>query len=599
MPLRPEPALRRPEPIIRRLMVLALALGAVVWVSVLVWQVSARSGLAQLQTRAEADLRLAADRLTSAVVQFREVAVLAAEHPYVMDLARGEGAKTPEAVAAVLQRMADRAGAQDLMLLSPGGRVLAGPEGAPAFLPAAPDLVRAAQGATGAHHGVNPVTGRRFYRYAAPVFSSGGPVAGIVVLSFDVDRVEAPGRGDPVPVWFTDAGGVQFIANRSEMLLQVSPGGRPDPGSYPAGHLTPAPAPRKTMLAGQALMAGGGYLPDLALEVTKDLPVIGLTGHALGDAGAVLRTARAQALSVALALLGFGAVILALAERRRALADQLAAEARANAALEVRVAERTAELQAANDQLTRTQAELVQAGKLSALGQMSAGISHELNQPLMAIRSFAENAELLLERGQVQAAGQTLARISDMARRMGRIIKNLRAFARSESEPATRVGLAAVVEGALELMAGRMARAGVSVDWQRPTAPAIVMGGEVRLSQVTVNLLSNAIEAMEDLPAGAPRRITIRIAPGVPGHTRLSIRDTGPGIADPSRIFDPFYSTKEVGSEEGLGLGLSISYGLVQGFGGTLSGANAPDGGAIFTVDLRAAPEPARVKEGA
>lgn len=222
------------------MLVLALALGAVVWVSVLVWQGAARSGLAQLQTRAEADLRLAADRLTSAVVQFREVAVLAAEHPYVMQLARGQGGATPAEVAKVLQRMADRAGAQGVMLLTPAGQVLAAPAEAPARLPPAPDLVRAAQGATGAHHGVDPVTGRRFYRYAAPVFSVAGPVAGIVVLSFDVDRVEAPGRGDPVPVWFTDAAGVQFIANRSEMVLQPATAAR-----------------RSTTLAGRALVAGG------------------------------------------------------------------------------------------------------------------------------------------------------------------------------------------------------------------------------------------------------------------------------------------------------------------------------------------------------
>ena len=113
------------------------------------------------------------------------------------------------------------------------------------------------------------------------------------------------------------------------------------------------------------------------------------------------------------------------------------------------------------------------------------------------------------------------------------------------------------------------------------------MGGEVRLSQVVINLLSNAIEAMEDQPV---RRITIRLS-REGGMIRLTLRDTGPGIVDPERIFDPFYSTKEAGSAEGLGLGLSISYGLVQGFGGNLRGENAPEGGAIFTVDLREAVE--------
>ena len=152
-----------------------------------------------------------------------------------------------------------------------------------------------------------------------------------------------------------------------------------------------------------------------------------------------------------------------------------------------------------------------------------------------------------------------------------------------------------MVESALEMLDERLRRAGVTVDWQRPDFPAIVMGGEVRLSQVVINLISNAIEAME---GQSERRLTIRMA-RADGMIRLSLRDTGPGIADPDRIFDPFYSTKEAGSAEGLGLGLSISYGLVQGFGGNLRGENVPGGGARFTIELREAtaqPKPIEVE---
>ncbi len=580
MPSRPEPppagalpdAAPR-EPILRRIGVLAAGLGLILWASLAVWQGALARGLIQLEERGAADLRLASNRLVAALAAYREVVAMAAAHPYIV--ARAEGAAEPgdETVGAVLRRIADQAGARDLALLTPSGEVLASSGGvAPGARldPSAADLARAAQGAAGAFHFVDPATGERLFRYAAPVFSRAGPVAGLLALSFAAERVEAPGRGDPVPVWFTDAAGVVFVANRSEMLFAAEPGA-----------LRPAP------LIGVDLVTGGGYLPRYGLLLTRDLPVIEMVGHSMADAGPLLRLARAQALSVALALFGFGAVILALLERRRTLAERLAAEARAKAELEARVAARTAELSAANDLLTRTQAELVQAGKLSALGQMSAGISHELNQPLMAIRSFAENAELLLERGRVPEAAATLGRISDMARRMGRIIKNLRAFARAETEPATRVGLAAVVESALELLAPRLAAAGIALDWRRPEGPAVVMGGEVRLAQVVVNLIANAIDAME---GRALRRLTIRIRPEG-ARVRLTIRDTGPGIAEPERIFDPFYSTKEPGSGEGMGLGLSISYGLVQGFGGTLTGENPPGGGALFTLGLVAAPE--------
>ena len=403
-------------------------------------------------------------------------------------------------------------------------------------------------------------------------------MGGVLLLRLPAERVEAEGRGNPVPVWFTDRWGVTFLANRAEMVFGIEDRSRAVPATlYPGVRLTQTHAPVERV-AGFALVPVPQGGRAVGIEITRALPVIGFQGHAVADATGALRAGRLAALATGGGLLGLGAVLFALAERRRRLT-------RDKAVLEARVAARTAELE-------RAQADLVQAGKLSALGQMSAGISHELNQPLMAIRSYAENAEVLLERGRTTEAAENLSKISEMARRMGRIIKNLRAFARAEAEPAARVGLASVVEGALDLMAGRLARAGVSVDWVRPTSPAIVMGGEVRLSQVVVNLIANALEAMETLPEGAPRRLSLRIAPGAPGRIVLSLADTGPGIAAPDRIFDPFYSTKQTVSEEGLGLGLSISYGLVQGFGGTLSGANGAAGGAVFTVDLRAAPPP-------
>ncbi|OOY12778.1 hypothetical protein BMG00_02825 [Thioclava marina] len=570
-----------------RVAILIIWIGLTLTASIGVWRVSARDGLARIATQGASDLRLASDRLVAALLQFREVAVLAADHPEVVALAesfaregRAAGDWRDAAVSLTLQRLADHAGARDIWLIAPDGAVLAGPVDASERIVMSRALARAAQGATGSDHFVDPATGARLFTFAAPVFGASGAVDGIVLLRLSAEDVEAEGRGNPVPVWFTDAEGVSFLANRTDLVLLTERGAAPDAALYPAGSIAGVIQLHRRDLGGRELVSGAGSLAGPALEVSRDLPVIGMEGHALAAADPVLRSARLAALSTAAGLLAVGAVIFALWERRRALAE-------ANAALEARVAERTAELSSANEELRRTQAELVQAGKLSALGQMSAGISHELNQPLMAISSYAENAELLLSRGRSEEAGETLGKIGGMAHRMGRIIRNLRAFARQESEPASRVGLAAVVESALEMLDQRLVKSGVSVDWQRPDFPAIVMGGEVRLSQVVINLLSNAIEAMEDQPV---RRITIRLS-REGGMIRLTLRDTGPGIVDPERIFDPFYSTKEAGSAEGLGLGLSISYGLVQGFGGNLRGENAPEGGAIFTVDLREAVE--------
>ncbi len=182
---------------------------------------------------------------------------------------------------------------------------------------------------------------------------------------------------------------------------------------------------------------------------------------------------------------------MAVGERRRALDERLRIEAAANARLEARVAERTQALSEANLDLLRenrerreaeaalkkAQDDLVQAGKLSALGQMSAGISHELNQPLMAIRSFSENASLFLQRGQAEQAGQNLTRISELSHRMARIIKNLRAFARNENEPTGKVDLGQVVSTAVELTEPRLKADRVTLDWGASGDAGLCQGG--------------------------------------------------------------------------------------------------------------------------
>jgi two-component system C4-dicarboxylate transport sensor histidine kinase DctB len=306
------------------------------------------------------------------------------------------------------------------------------------------------------------------------------------------------------------------------------------------------------------------------------LPVIQMTGEALMDVAPARTFARLQAGAAAAICLAFGAMLFLATERRRTLAD-------ANIRLEAAVEARTAEL-------TKAQSDLVQAGKLSALGQMSAGISHELNQPLMAIRSYAENAEAFLERGKTDIAGQNLGRIAELARRMGRIIRNLRAFAKQESEGMTDVDLASVIAAVLEITQARARAGGVDIIWDAPETPITVRGGEVRLQQVVLNLVTNAMDAME----GQTFTQRIEIDTDRSGaRVDLYVRDTGPGLSEPDRIFDPFYSTKQVMSDgtgqDGMGLGLSISYGLVQSFGGIIRGRNHPAGGAVFTVTLDAA----------
>ena len=511
-----------------------------------VWRYGYVQALSQLSRQGEADLALASDRLTGQLQRYRELAVLTADRPA---LVAGIISGTDGTTRALLLKIADKTAALDIMLVDGRGRVLSSARG-----PLGVDLghtayvKRAMQGALGSTHGVRGAFNERVFYYAAPVFGDTSRVLGVVVVVVNIAAIEWDWVGGNPAAFFTDDAGDVFISNRSELVFWRKTDAQA--GLVPPHGIAP---PFDSYQLGQHevwKLGWGPYLPQTALHLTRALPVVGLIGEGLMDVRPAQRLALLQAAVVAALFLAFGAMLFVATERRRTLAQ-------ANAMLEARVTERTAALEQSNVQLRReasereeaqtalaqAQADLVQASKLSALGQMSAGISHELNQPLMAIRSFAENGLQFMERDKPEKATENLVRISDLARRMGRIIKNLRAFARQETESLVKIDV-------------------------------------VRLGQVFVNLITNAADAMSVV---SQKTLSIRIDHG--DTVCLRFCDTGPGIDVPDKIFDPFYSTKEVGASEGMGLGLSISYGIVQGFGGEIRGRNGSKG-AVFTVQL-------------
>ncbi|MCA1335414.1 ATP-binding protein [Pseudooceanicola marinus] len=548
----------------RRLMVLGFLLLTTAALSLAVFHAAYRQSLRALVERGEADLSLAADRLTGQLQRYQDLAVLLNAHPSVAAVRFGASGRAE--AEELLQWAIDRTGVLNAAVVAPSGRVQAAARPLPDA--AFPDYVagaldRARDGALGTGHGTT-ADGLRVYVFAAPRFRSQGGVAGILLLWVNVELLEQEWRGDRPAVYFTDAGGDVFISNRSEILGWQR---RPDGGLIPGA--ASAPEMTRRDVAGLDLwrIDWGPYLPRRALHLVRDLPQVDMRAETLVDAAPGRRVALLQAAVAGLVLLVAGGTLAIVTARRRALAQ-------ANQLLEQRVEARTIELKRAQD-------ELVQAGKLSALGQMSAGLSHELNQPLMAIGQFAENGALFLAKGKTDRAAQNLERIAELSARMGRIIRNLRAFARQEAEPARRIELGAVLDTALEMTEARIAKEGVTLQVIRPDGPVPARGGEVRLAQVLVNLITNAVDAMA---ASEPRCLTVTLEGG--RAPRIRVADSGPGIASPEKIFDPFYSTKEVGASEGMGLGLSISYGLVQSFGGAIRGRNRAEGGAEFTVEL-------------
>ncbi|TNJ42791.1 ATP-binding protein [Phaeobacter sp. B1627] len=566
---------------------LALVLGvalAIVVLSVAVWSSAYRQALTALAERSASDLALASDRVSTQLQIYREQAVLTVDHPALLTLDNQAGRRL---ATDLLRRIADKTGAMDVFYADASGRVLAAADGVAGENVAASGYFRRAmQGALGAEPMVLPGGARRAYFFAAPDFGPDRRVRGALVVVANIEEVEQTWRGSLPAVYFTIEDGRVYMSNRSELLFwqrdEAAPGLLTASGEQ---------LPLRVRRIGDHQIWRLGwspYLPGDALHLSIDLPTIGMKGEILVDVAPARRLAWVQAMAMAAVCLAFGTILFLAAERRRTLAQ-------ANAALELRVAARTRALSDANEQLRRevhereeaeaalkkAQAELVQADKLSALGQMSAGISHELNQPLMAIQQYAENGQAFLARGRADRAAENLNRISQMSLRMARIIKNLRAFARNESEPVGRVDLVQVINAAAELTETRLRDHGVSLDWQpEATGPVFARGGDVRLTQVFVNLINNAADAMMDQ---TERHIRIVINTG--HRLSVTVRDIGPGLKQPEKVFEPFYSTKAVGSSEGLGLGLSISYGLVQSFGGNIRGTNT-DQGALFTVEL-------------
>ena len=260
--------------------------------------------------------------------------------------------------------------------------------------------------------------------------------------------------------------------------------------------------------------------------------------------------------------------------------------------LESRVDKRTNDLQKANNRLRKeiqehenTQNELIQTAKMAVLGQLSAGINHELNQPLTAIRAYADNARSFLQMQKLEPVQNNLTEISGLTERMSKIIAPLKVFSRKTTGVVEPISLKSVREGAMSILYGRLDKESVKVLWPEELDDLYVMGDMVRLEQVAVNLLSNAMQAME---LQEDRRVEISCQSDE-NEVQLKFRDAGPGI-DPDeldKVFEPFYTTKEMG--QGLGLGLSISHRIVDSLGGRLSANNHPEGGAVFILELKRA----------
>jgi len=247
--------------------------------------------------------------------------------------------------------------------------------------------------------------------------------------------------------------------------------------------------------------------------------------------------------------------------------------------LNIRLQREIAERQKAEKNLEVAEQTVAQTSKLAALGEMSAAVSHELNQPLAAMKTYLAGARLLLSRRRPEEALASFNRIDGLIERMGAITKQLKSYARKGQEAFQPLDARDAVNSALAMMEPQLRQRQVAITLTMPDRPAMILGDRMRLEQVIINLLRNALDATKPVTDPA---VGVILAQGE--TLRLAVRDNGPGIDDLENLFEPFYTTKLPG--DGVGLGLAISSGIVNDFGGRLTARNAVEGGAVFEVEL-------------
>lgn len=388
---------------------------------------------------------------------------------------------------------------------------------------------------------------------------------------------------------WTDAVTVRQVTAR---LVGLAIGG---PDNLPAMRREAIAAARDV---GQRLARARATVAQLGELISAEVARSEAEAHAATErAKALLRAGRSLLLAIALAsvavavAVGWFYVRRILVVRLRLLtraAGEIASGA-ASPQLPAMGRDELGRLAAALDVFRRTRDDLVQAAKLAGLGQMAAGLSHELNQPLAAIRAHAHNGGLLLARGRVEEARASFERIGAMTERTAELVQHLRRFARRPDAEIGTTGLLAAVQAALALLELRFREEDVRLVLDLPDEEVTVRGEAIRLEQVVVNLLANACDAVR----GRARRevaVAVRPAQDAAGMAVLAIADTGCGIPPEAQgaMFDPFFTTKPVG--EGLGLGLSISYNIVRDFGGSLRMVRTGAEGTAFEVLLPARP---------
>lgn len=523
--------------------------------------------LVDAEQNARLQLKIHANILSTVLDKHRALAVTSARRPDVATAIAGVPGNNNG--VDLVQRLAAVSGVLGLALVTPDLRLIAADRLNPTMFDA-PDvrlanaITAVNQGRLGRAYGRYTVDRDQVYVFLAPIFGNSG-VEGFVSSLVGLEDVENN--------WGLAEYELAAITQEGEVFLSNVSAWR---GQNAANVISNANI--ETRLIGK-------LLTNFEMSLRLHLPIVDWDIFLQRS----VQPERVNALifaafnSAVTAIIGLAAIIIVL--RRRQLLDRYRERERLARNLERLVQARTQSLEKSNRQLKEAQDKLVRAGKLALLGQMSASISHELNQPLGAIKTYARNTVLMLAGGQIEEAGENLRNIDKVVERVTRIIKNLRSFAIQEEVENRVVEVVALVDEAREEFLERTPEASSCVKVRHANTSLPASAGEVRLLQVLINLLNNAWASCKDMENP---RLSIETS-CTNEFVQIRVGDNGLGIPPELQedIFEAFVSTR--GHEFGMGLGLTISRSFIQSMGGELALVKANAGGAEFVITLESA----------
>lgn len=454
-----------------------------------------------------------------------------------------------------------------------------------------PYFKQAMQGRLGRYFALGSTSLKRGYYFAFPVYYRDS-ILGAVVVKVDLSELENNWKGRDEKIIVTDPSGFIFITTESEWRYQplhsvdektlqlVSESNR-----YPDKIISNDPLLQNEEATDHGLLVSlgtNGNSTNQYLMQHLEMPDAGWTVNLLSP----VKNLRTQILTNA--VISFSALTILLLsmlyfqQRQKRQQEQMRCEtlarealSRAHEELEQRVEERTRELRHAQD-------ELIHSAKLAVIGQLSTGITHELNQPLTAIRSYADNARLLLQHQRLEDVADNLEQIVSLTDRMAQISSQLKLFARKADGELGDVALNDALDATRRILKPQIKKSGTNIKISEAVQSVHVLANATQLEQVLVNLIGNAMHAMQEQVL---REIEIDVAGSDESNIELLIRDRGPGINRDiiDKVFDPFFTTRK----SGLGLGLAISKQITENMQGQLKVANHPQGGAVFSLTLK------------